>query len=54
MTTHRLVATSAMGLESIVAEEVKELGFETKTENGKVYFQGDEREIAQVRICGYE
>ena len=35
----KLVATSAMGLESIVADEVKALGFETTTENGKIYFQ---------------
>ena len=38
MTTFKLVATAAMGLEAIVAEEVKELGYETTTENGKVYF----------------
>lgn len=50
MTTHRLVATSAMGLESIVADEVKALGFETKTENGKIYFEGDERAIARANM----
>lgn len=50
MTTHRLVATSAMGLESIVAQEVKDLGFETKTENGKVYYEGDERAIARSNM----
>jgi len=50
MTTHRLVATSSMGLESIVAQEVKDLGFETKTENGKVYYEGDERAIARSNM----
>ncbi len=50
MTTHRLVATSAMGLESIVADEVKALGFETQTENGKIYFEGDERAIARANM----
>jgi len=50
MTTHRLVATSAMGLESIVADEVKALGFETNTENGKIYFEGDERAIARANM----
>ncbi|WP_017380652.1 THUMP domain-containing class I SAM-dependent RNA methyltransferase [Paenisporosarcina sp. TG-14] len=50
MTTHRLVATSAMGLESIVADEVKALGFETKTENGKIYFEGDELAIARANM----
>ncbi|WP_313890946.1 class I SAM-dependent RNA methyltransferase [Psychrobacillus sp.] len=50
MTTFKLVATSAMGLEGIVADEVKALGYETTTENGKVYFEGDERAIARANI----
>ncbi|WP_164218874.1 class I SAM-dependent RNA methyltransferase [Virgibacillus sp. YIM 98842] len=33
-----LVATAAMGLESIVAGEVKQLGYEVEVENGKVIF----------------
>ena len=37
----KLVATTAMGLESIVADEVKALGFKTTSENGKIYFEGD-------------
>nr|WP_154749573.1 class I SAM-dependent RNA methyltransferase [Planomicrobium sp. YIM 101495] len=39
-----------MGLESIVADEVKALGYETSTENGKVFFEGDERTIAQANL----
>ena len=39
MREYKLVATSAMGLESIVADEVKALGFETTSENGKIYFR---------------
>ncbi len=50
MTKFTLVATSAMGLESIVADEVKALGYETTTENGKVYFEGDETAIARANI----
>ena len=50
MTNYKLVATSAMGLESIVADEVKELGFQTKTENGKIYFEGDETAIARTNM----
>lgn len=50
MTKFQLVATSAMGLESIVAEEVKALGYETRTENGKVYFEGDESAIARANL----
>lgn len=50
MTKFQLVATSAMGLESIVADEVKALGYETKTENGKIYFEGDEKAIARTNL----
>lgn len=50
MSEYKLVATSAMGLESIVADEVKSLGFETQTENGKIYFHGDEAAIAKANM----
>ncbi|MBE1553651.1 THUMP domain-containing class I SAM-dependent RNA methyltransferase [Sporosarcina limicola] len=50
MSEYKLVATSAMGLESIVADEVKELGFKTTTENGKVYFHGDESAIVKTNM----
>lgn len=33
-----LIATAAMGLESVVANEIKELGYEVTVENGKVIF----------------
>lgn len=39
MTQHvTLIATAAMGLESVVANEVKQLGYEVTVENGKVIF----------------
>ncbi len=34
----RLIATAAMGLESVVATEVKQLGYEVQVDNGKVIF----------------
>lgn len=44
-----LIATSTFGLESIVAKELKQLGYEDlQTDNGKVTFSGDEYDIA---IC---
>lgn len=46
----KLVATAAMGLEGLVADELKELGFETTTENGKVFFEGDAEAIAKANI----
>ncbi len=46
---YKLIATSTFGLESIVAKELKALGYEELTvENGKVEFSGDEYDIA---IC---
>lgn len=50
MATFKLLATAAMGLESIVADEVKALGFETQTENGKVFFEGDENAIIKANL----
>ena len=50
MTKFQLVATSAMGLEAIVADEVRELGYETRVDNGKVYFEGDEMAIARANL----
>ncbi|WP_146549161.1 THUMP domain-containing class I SAM-dependent RNA methyltransferase [Rummeliibacillus suwonensis] len=50
MTNYQLVATAAMGLESIVADELKVLGYTTRTENGKVYFEGDEKDIAKTNL----
>jgi len=50
MANYQLVATSAMGLEAIVAQEVKALGYETTVDNGKVYFEGDETAIARTNV----
>lgn len=50
MSEFKLVATSAMGLESLVADEVKALGFQTTSENGKIYFQGDALAIAKTNM----
>ncbi|GKV67986.1 RNA methyltransferase [Sporosarcina sp. NCCP-2716] len=50
MTEYKLAATAAMGLEGIVADEVKALGFDTVTENGKVYFSGGPEAIAKTNM----
>lgn len=50
MATYKLVATAAMGLESLVADEVKALGYNTTVENGKVYFEGDAQAIARTNM----
>lgn len=51
MITHTLIATSAFGIESIVAKELRRIDIHPeKIENGKVYFSGDERTIARASI----
>nr|WP_245393520.1 class I SAM-dependent RNA methyltransferase [Staphylococcus coagulans] len=39
-----------MGLESIVAKEVQELGYETRVENGRIYFEGDASAIVKANL----
>lgn len=50
MEKFKLMATTAMGLESIVNDEVKALGFKTTSDNGKVYFEGDGAAIAKANM----
>ncbi|MFD1432909.1 THUMP domain-containing class I SAM-dependent RNA methyltransferase [Lacticaseibacillus yichunensis] len=45
-----LLATMAAGLESLTTKELQDLGYKTRTENGKVYFDGDESAIATANI----
>ncbi|HEY5576627.1 MAG TPA: class I SAM-dependent RNA methyltransferase [Clostridiaceae bacterium] len=46
-----LIATATFGLEKVVANELKELGYEDlQVENGKVTFQGDEMDIATCNL----
>jgi putative N6-adenine-specific DNA methylase len=45
-----LIATSAMGLEALVAKEVRDLGYECNVENGKISFKGDGRAIARSNL----
>ena len=50
-TEYKLIATAAMGLESVVAKEVKALGYENVTvENGKVIFNSDALGIARTNL----
>lgn len=45
-----IIATSAMGLESIVAKEVRALGYECELENGKIMYKGDMTAIARSNL----
>ncbi len=50
MTKFELLATAAMGLEAVVAKEVRDLGYECTVENGRVRFQGDELAICKSNL----
>jgi len=46
-----LIATSAFGIEAIVARELKDLGYENMTvENGRVTFIGNEKDICRSNL----
>lgn len=48
---YTIIATSTFGLESVVADELRSLGYEDlSVENGKVTFVGDEWDIATCNI----
>ncbi|TKD71273.1 THUMP domain-containing class I SAM-dependent RNA methyltransferase [Pseudalkalibacillus hwajinpoensis] len=48
MAKYELIATATMGLESLVAREVKDLGFENvRVDNGKVTYESDELGICR-------
>lgn len=51
MKKYRLIASSTMGLEGVVKDECKALGFEDVTTfNGRVEFLGDEKEIVKANL----
>jgi putative N6-adenine-specific DNA methylase len=50
MAIYDLIATSAMGLEALVAKEVRALGYDCEVENGKITFKGDEHAIARCNL----
>lgn len=46
-----LIATATFGLEAVVGNELKALGFEDiKIENGRVLFKGDERDLCMANL----
>ncbi|MBI5975480.1 THUMP domain-containing class I SAM-dependent RNA methyltransferase [Staphylococcus canis] len=47
---YQLLAVCPMGLESIVSKELKDLGYETRVENGRIYFEGDEKAIVETNL----
>lgn len=50
MSSVTLIATAAMGIESIVNHEVKQLGYETSVDNGKVIFNAPISAIPRTNL----
>ncbi|MGX7091451.1 THUMP domain-containing class I SAM-dependent RNA methyltransferase [Hutsoniella sourekii] len=50
MKKYELIATAGAGLEALVARELKDLGYQVATENGRVRFQGSIEDIAKANI----
>lgn len=47
----KLIATAAMGIEALVAREVKDLGYENiQVENGKIIFEAQEKAICRANL----
>lgn len=47
-TTHQLIVTCGSGIEAIVGEELRDLGYETQVENGRVRFEGTMEDVARA------
>ncbi|UDE96251.1 class I SAM-dependent RNA methyltransferase [Carnobacterium viridans] len=50
MKKFQLVATAASGIEALVGKEIKALGYECQVENGKVFFEGTQKDIAKTNL----
>lgn len=50
MKKYTLIATAPMGIEAVVAKEVRDLGYECKVDNGKVIFEGDALAICRANL----
>lgn len=50
MKNYKLIATAASGIEALVARELKDMNYQTETENGRVRFEGTLTDIAKTNI----
>lgn len=50
MDKFKLYATMGAGFESVVAKELQALGYKTTTENGRVFFEGTQADIAKTNL----
>lgn len=50
MDNYKLYATMGVGFESVVAKELEDLGYKTRTENGRVFFEGTQKDIVRTNL----
>ncbi|UQS86606.1 class I SAM-dependent RNA methyltransferase [Nicoliella spurrieriana] len=50
MQTFNLIATCAAGIEALVGKELRDLGYQTQVENGRVRFQGNVKDILTANV----
>ena len=50
MEKYQLYTTMGAGFESVVAKELQSLGYEIRTENGRVFFKGDQSDIVKTNL----
>ncbi|WP_278953845.1 THUMP domain-containing class I SAM-dependent RNA methyltransferase [Lactobacillus apis] len=50
MKKYQLYTTMGAGFESVVAKELQSLGYETRTENGRVFFEGNQSDIVKTNL----
>lgn len=47
---YQLYTTMGAGFESVVAKELQNLGYKTRTENGRVFFEGTQEDIVKTNM----
>lgn len=47
---YQLYTTMGAGFESVVAKELQSLGYKTRTENGRVFFEGTQEDIVKTNL----
>ncbi|WP_251717353.1 THUMP domain-containing class I SAM-dependent RNA methyltransferase [Lactobacillus agrestimuris] len=50
MKKYKLFATMGAGFESVVSKELNTLGYETANENGRVFFEGTQKDIVKTNL----
>lgn len=48
--TYQLYAATASGLEAIAGQELRDLGYDVQVDNGRIYFEGDMRDILRANL----